>query len=442
MNDLTQKGRGHAIIIGGSLGGLVTARVLINHFEKVTILEKDTVNRQPESRKGQPQTKHLHGLLPRGLTILNEYFPGLMKDFEKAGATIVDFGSSMHWRAYGGYRKRVHFGMNGITASRPVIEHIVREKVLAIPGVELRDNCSVKQLMSLAGNSRVKGVIAATGNSNENIEADLVIDASGRGSRSFHWLKEMGYATPPTSEVKVNVSYSSRLYRRDPADPRGKNWIFNSPHAPFEYRAGGAFAIEGNRWIVTLCGWHHQQVPESDADFRAFARSLPGPDITDIINSSEPLSEIFHFKYPSSLRRHYEKSERFPAGYLVLGDAACSFNPIYGQGMTVAIMEAKALDELLATESNEETMAKKFFAKTAKIIDIPWSMAVGEDFRYPETSGPRPAGIDFINRYVTRLHKATLKDKVVSEAFLNVMSMLKPPASLFHPRIFWRVMVA
>jgi 2-polyprenyl-6-methoxyphenol hydroxylase-like FAD-dependent oxidoreductase len=442
MNNQKTNNRKHAIVIGASLGGLITARALINHFEKVTILEKDTVHDEPESRKGQPQTRHLHGLLPMGLNIMKTYFPGLLSDFESRGASVVDFAGSMQWYAYGGYRKKFHFGMNGVVASRPLIEYVVRKRLLAIPNIQLIDNCTVKQLINSENHDRVTGIVMEQKNAGQvSLDADLVIDVSGRGSRSFQWLKEMGYETPELSEVKVNVSYTTRIYRRDPQDPRGKNWIFCSPHAPYEYRAGGAFAIEGDRWIVSLGGWHNQPLPGNEEEFAAYAKSLPLPDIDSIISTCEPVSDIMQYKYPSSLRRHYEKLNRFPKGYLVLGDAACSFNPVYGQGMTSAAMQAAALDGLLHQNIAEDKLAKKFFSKAAKIIDIPWGMAVGEDFRYPETKGPKPAGINIINKYVSRVHKATLKDKVVCEAFLKVMSLLKPPASLFHPKIVWRVMM-
>jgi 2-polyprenyl-6-methoxyphenol hydroxylase-like FAD-dependent oxidoreductase len=332
--------------------------------------------------------------------------------------------------------------MKGVIASRPLIEYVVRKRLLAIPTIQLIDNCNVKRLISSRDHKRVTGVVMEQKNAvRVSLDADLVIDVSGRGSRSFQWLKEMGYETPELSEVKVNVSYATRLYRRDPQDPRGKTWIFCSPHAPYEYRAGGAFAIEGERWIVSLGGWHGQPLPANDEEFAAYAKSLPLSDIDSIISTCEPISDIMQYKYPSSLRRHYEKLNHFPEGYLVLGDAACSFNPVYGQGMTSAAMQAAALDGLLQRNIAGSKLAKKFFTKAAKIIDIPWGMAVGEDFRYPETTGPKPAATNLINKYISLVHKATLKDKIVCEAFLKVMSLLKSPASLFHPKIVWRVMM-
>lgn len=200
------------------------------------------------------------------------------------------------------------------------------------------------------------------------------------------------------------------------------------------------FPIEGDRWIVTLGCWAGDYPPTDEASFLEFARSLASPDIYNLISRIEPLSDIMPYKFPANLRRHYEKLAAFPAGYLVAGDAICSFNPIYGQGMTSATLQAAALDRVLQTQPTRNALAHAFFKEAAKIVDIPWQLSVGEDFRYPETTGPKAPGTDFINRYVERVHKATHNDTVVYGAFLHVMNLMKPPASLFHPKIVWRVL--
>jgi hypothetical protein len=197
--------------------------------------------------------------------------------------------------------------------------------------------------------------------------------------------------------------------------------------------------IEGNRWIVTLAAWHSDGTVITEANFLEFARSLEGQDIYDIISQCEPLSGVIPYKFPFSLRRHYERLDRFPLGYLVLGDAVSSFNPTYGQGMTVAALEVVELDRLLTKNITPTQLAKTFFKNIAKVINIPWQLSVGEDFRFLQTRGSKPIGIDFINRYVEQLHRVTLVDVVVGEAFLKVMNLMASPTSLFHPRIVWRV---
>ena len=435
---------GHAVIIGGSIGGLLTARVLSGYFNHVTLLERDAVSHtHPEARKGQPQARHLHGLLATGREVMTRYFPDLPQALVDNGAVVGDFAQTMQWYMLGGYRKNFTMGVPSTTMSRPLLEFLIRERVLALPNVLLRDNCSVRQLLTSANKQRITGVEVVQSHDNklaETIPADLIVDCTGRGSRTPGWLAALGYTAPPVSEVKVNVGYATRIFRRDPADLRGKKWFLITPDAPRETRFGGIFPIEGDRWICSLGGWIGDHTPLDAAAFLAFARSLPASDIYDIIVNAEPLSEIVPHKFPSSLRRHYEKLRRFPEGYLVLGDAISSFNPTYGQGMTSAALQAVELDDLLAKSKTLDGLAHVFFKRAAKVIDIPWQLAVGEDFRFAETTGPKPFGTDLINRYVTKVHRATLHDEVVGLAFLKVMNLMAPPPSLFHPKILWRVL--
>lgn len=431
-----------ALVLGGSLGGLMTARVLSQYFENVIILEKDKVNRQPETRKGQPQTRHLHGLLPAGYQVMQRYFPDLPKALADHGAMVMDFAETMVWNTYGGYRKAFNMDMSAVTVSRPLLEHLIRERVLALPNVELWDESAVKRLMATDDKQRIIGALVIQGKSERSLSADFVVDVTGRSSCSPQWLKELGYEPPAQSEVKVNVSYATRYYKRDTSHPLAKSWLLHTPNAPKESRFGGMFPLEGDRWVITVGGWHNEAAPTDAAGFEAYVKSLPMPEFYDIIRQSEPLSEVLPYRFLSSLRRHYEQLKAFPLGYLVLGDAVSSFNPTYGQGMSSASLQAAELDRLLSLNLPEEKLAKTFFNAAAKVVETPWGLAVGEDFRFPKTEGPKPPAIGFINRYVARVHKATLKDEVVCRAFLKVMSLLEPPTSLFRPGIFWRVMRA
>ncbi|GAB4581521.1 MAG: FAD-binding monooxygenase [Anaerolineales bacterium] len=442
MNPPHNHARNHAIVIGGSLGGLLTARALSDHFTRVTILERDAVSPEPESRKGQPQTRHLHGLLATGLHVMTHYFPDLPQALQDGGAMMRDFASSMNWYSFGGYRKQFEMGVYATAMSRPLLEALVRARVVALPNVTLMDNTAVKHLVTTTDRQWVTGVeVEARGKDlSTTLLADLIVDVSGRGSRSPQWLQELGYSAPSTSEVKVDIGYATRMYRRDPADPRGQTWTLITPEAPKETRFGAMFPIEGDRWIVSLGGWAGDHAPTDVKGFLAFARSLPAPDIYEVISHTEPISDIIQHKFPFSLRRHYEKLTRFPKGYLVLGDAISSFNPTYGQGMTSAALQTLELQKLLAKNTPLDALAMTFFKRAAKVIDIPWQLAVGEDFRFPTTTGSKPAGTDLINRYVVKVHRATLRDEVVGLAFLKVMNLMEPPTSLFHPRILWRVL--
>jgi 2-polyprenyl-6-methoxyphenol hydroxylase-like FAD-dependent oxidoreductase len=434
--------RQHAIVMGGSLAGLLTARVLSKHFDRVTIIEKDRVNHHPESRPGQAQTQHLHGLLATGLQVMTEYFPDLPAALVEHGAVMNDFAKSMCWYIYGGYRSQFEIGFPATTMSRELLEHLVRVRVLGLPNIKLLDRTIVKELQTTIDKDRIIGIKIeqhSTESHSMSLTADLIIDATGRNSSSSRWLQDLGYKPPLESKVHVDVRYATRIYHRDPQDARSQIWIVSTPDASRQTSVGAMFPIEGNRWIVTLGNWHSDEKPITEGNFLEFAHSLEGQDIYDIISQCEPLSGVIPYKFPFSLRRHYERLKQFPLGYLVLGDAVSSFNPTYGQGMTVAALEAVELDRLLSKHIDPTQLAKTFFRHIAKIIDIPWQLSVGEDFRFSQTRGSKPIGIDFINRYVERLHRATLNDIIVGEAFLKVMNLMAPPISLFHPRIVWRV---
>jgi flavin-dependent dehydrogenase len=273
----------------------------------------------------------------------------------------------------------------------------------------------------------------------ETLTADLVVDAGGRGSRAPAWLESLGYDRPEKEEIRINMGYTTRYFRRQPDHAPGINAIVVAPNLPG--KVGGVIvAQEDNRWIVTLFGYSGHHAPLDPQEFLEFARNLPTPDIYNIIKDAELLNEPAAYKFPANLRQRYEKLARFPEGYLVIGDALCSFNPIYGQGMTVAATEAEALEECLA--NGDSQLAKRFFNQAGKIIDTPWSSAAGSDLRNPEVEGNRTPMVRFINWYIDRLHIAAQQDAEVSIAFLKVINMLTPPPTVMHPRIAWRILRA
>jgi 2-polyprenyl-6-methoxyphenol hydroxylase-like FAD-dependent oxidoreductase len=441
MSTLLTNPRKHAIVIGGSMSGLLAARVLSNHFESVTILERDPVHDFPETRKGQPQTRHLHGLLAQGLILLKKYFPGIEQELTEAGAMTGDMGEFIHWYQYGGYRIECKSGLVSMSLSRPFLEFHVRRRVLGLPNVKLIDACAVSELMTEIDHRQILGVQAtkrANQNETETLRADLIVDASGRGSATPKWLESLGYERPPETEVKPRIGYATREYRRRAEHP--SQVVMISPTPPEQKYGTFLFPIEGERWIMTAGGYVGSHPPADEPGLLEFIRTLPRPDIYDIITHSEPLTEIVTYKYVASLRHHYEKLERFPEGYLVIGDAVASFNPIYGQGMTSAAMQAEVLDDLLS-QHHLRGIWKLFFKRVAKIVDMPWRLAVGEDFRFPETEGRKPPFTEFINAYVEKVHRATQRDPVVFTQFLRVMNLMAPPTSLMTPKIMWRVLL-
>lgn len=434
---------GTAIVIGASMAGLFTARVLSGHFGKVYLVERDPVPDQPEPRKGQPQAKHAHLLLARGLETMQLYFPGLLNTLSASGATVCDPGQNMVWNTYGDYRSLFALGRQNVFVSRPFLEWKVRQQVLELENVELLAGFSVDCLRTDEKRRQVTGVQISSQENKEVTRAlsgDFIVDASGRGSRSGKWLEELGYEKPRESKVRCGMGYTTRIYQREPERSGIPAWVAVTPKAPEERRGGAALPVEGNRWIVSLAGWHGDHAPKNEAAFLAFAKSLPAPDLYHIVSQCKPISDISVHKLPSSLRRHYEKLPRFPQGYLVLGDAVCSFNPVYGQGMTSSILQAAALDELLKERGGDtRNFAKPYFQRIANVIDTPWQTAVGEDFRFPETTGKKQPGTDLINVYLSQLHLATHTDPVVSKVLIEVLNMLEPPTRLLRPQIMARV---
>jgi 2-polyprenyl-6-methoxyphenol hydroxylase-like FAD-dependent oxidoreductase len=435
--------REHAVVIGASLAGLFAARVLSDHFGRVTLIERDPVHNRPESRKGQPQTRHLHGLLAQGKNIIERFFPGIERDLVEGGAIVADMGAATRWFHFGDYRVQFESGLMGMLMSRPFLEWHVRRRVLERPNVSLMAPCVVEELAADAGGTRVDGVMVSNGRDPPGahaVTADLTLDACGRGSLSPRWLAGLGYDRPSEEEVKIRVGYATRLYRRRPDDLPGAVVAMVMSTPPKGKRLAALFPIEGERWIVTAGGWAGDHPPTDEEGYLRFMREMPAPDIYDVICRAEPLSDIVAYKFPANLRRNYQDLRRFPDGYLVLGDAVASFNPIYGQGMTSAAMQAEALDELLRGQRPLGGFWRPYFKRIGRIVDLPWQMAVGEDFRFPETEGAKPFGVDLINAYVARVHRATHHDPVVYAQFLRAMNLLAPASSLMRPRIAWRVL--
>lgn len=433
----------HAIVIGASMAGLLAARVLSKHFEKVTILERDPIQNLPESRKGQPQTRHIHALLAQGLLILKDYFPGIDDELSAGGAFIGDMGQKVHWFQYGGYRQQFASGLNSMTMSRPFLEYHVRCRLLALPNVTLIEQCAVNELLTNPEKTRVLGLKAtrrADQNTPETFEADLVVDTSGRASAAPKWLESLGYERPPEVEVKIGVGYSTQVYERTVKDINAISIEMISPSAPAETSGAFLFPIEDDRWIMTVGGQAGVYPPTDHAGLLEFVRNMPVPDVYNIISKAKPLGEVVTYRYPSSLRHDYHKLTRFPEGYLVMGDAVASFNPVYGQGMTSAAMQSRVLDETLS-ESGLPNLWKPYFQRIARVIDIPWELTVREDFRYPHTQGTKLPLTDLINAYVVKVHQATQHDTVVYGQFLRVMNLMEPATSLMTPGMLWRVLI-
>ncbi|OQW61694.1 MAG: monooxygenase [Proteobacteria bacterium SG_bin9] len=428
----------HAVVIGASMAGLLAARALINHFHSVTVLERDRLADTDRPRKGVPQGRHAHGLLARGRVVIEDFFPGWTDEVVASGGLLGDIGGDVDWVGHNVRLKSGPSDLIGLLAPRPALETHVRRRLAAMPGVTLIDGCSVDGLLVADGGQRICGVRAqAGGELPRAIKADLVVDAGGRGSTSPAWLKALDYELPSEDRIEIGAGYTTRSYRRKPTDLGGRLAVVIAGSAP-NWRNGVILAQSEDRWIVSVGGYFGDHAPDNDEGFADYVGTLPVPDIYQIVMTAEPLSEFMTYRYAANLRRRYEKLTRFPEGYLVFGDAFCSFNPVYGQGMTVAAQEARALDECL--QRGNRDLARRFFRAAGAIVDIPWNIAVGNDLRHPKVEGERPAMVRFINWYIGKLHLAARHDPHLTTAFLHVANLMAQPPSLLKPSIVARVM--
>lgn len=424
-------------MIGAGIAGLTAARVLADRFSRVVLIDRDRLPNTAMVRRGVPQGSHGHILLVAGQQILEDLFPGLLSELVQAGAVPFDPILDLSVYQNGAIWPQAASRLRLVTFTRPLLETTLLRRVRDVPNVQIRDAVAVAGLTG-AGD-RITGVKLDNG---ETISSELVVDCSGRGTRSDRWLAGLGLPAPRTEEVKVDVGYATRLFRRRPGD-LDATAVFVLPSAPHQKRAGLVLPVEGDRWLVSVGGWHGEFPTGGERAFHDHARSLPHPAIATVLKRCEPVTDIVTHRFPSSRFRRFEELDRVPAGYLALGDAFCSFNPIYGQGMTCAAMQATALGGLLDQHPTlDATLSRDFYRAAARILATPWQLAAGGDFAYPETKGKRPRGIRLSTSYSRQIQLAAQVDVEVRRIFTSVQHMIVPPAVLRRPKTVWRVLRA
>jgi 2-polyprenyl-6-methoxyphenol hydroxylase-like FAD-dependent oxidoreductase len=318
---------GHnAVVVGASMAGLCAARVLSERFDHVLLVDRDTLPDGAEPRARVPQIRHPHLLLVAGARLLERWFPGIVDELEAGGAVDVDLCGDIYWYQSGGVARRPASTLRGPAMSRPFLERAVRARVEALPRVTVRDRTAVDGLRMDAAGTRISGVRLDDGST---VACELMVDATGRQARSLAWLAQLGFDTPPTSTVAVDTRYVSQVYRRTQSP--GRAWkaaaVIDEPAAK---RLAMALPMEGDRWIVLLGGRGGESPPVDEAERLAYARSFPSAVIAELMETSEPLGEPVTHRFPANQRRHVERMRRLPLGWVLLGDAVCSFDPIYG----------------------------------------------------------------------------------------------------------------
>ncbi|MFL6161339.1 MAG: FAD-dependent oxidoreductase [Jatrophihabitantaceae bacterium] len=428
----------HAVVLGGSIGGSLAARVLAPAYRTVTVIDRDDLSGPVEPRHAIPQGHHIHALLARGQQILEELFPGFTEELVALGVPIGDFGTSLSWYFNGQLIQKAETGLICVAAGRPLLEARVRGRVRGLGNVRFREHTDIVGLVSAPDGGRITGVrVQPRGGDEELIIADLVVDTTGRGSRTPRWLAELGYPRVPEERVKMDLTYTTLDFKGPlPFDPIGTD-IALVPVATPAIPRGAIFARMPDRYSVSLTGILGDQPPTDLEGFMAYVQSLPVPEIYKAVRDAEPMGEPMSFRFPASVRRRYEKLARVPDGLLVMGDAACVFNPVYAQGMTVAAMGARMLGEHLRSQP---PVPAAYFKDLAKIIDAPWDMSAGADLGFPGVQGRRTVKVRMGNLYIPRLQAAAVRDSGLATAFLRTAGLVDPPQALMRPAVVGRVL--
>jgi len=452
--DVSVKAKGrHAVVLGGSLAGLLSARVLAGHFDRVTVVERDSFPATAEPRRGVPQANHVHALMRRGRLILEQLFPGLESEMVAAGAVPVDMANDVAWLTPRGWGVRFQSELEVLSFTRPLLDFHVRRRLALLRNVRIIENTEIVRLLGDDSGTSVVGVLVQSGRNDSDkvvgrqLQADLIVDATGRGSQAPRWLAELGCPAPEETIVDAHLGYASRLYNI----PQGFNgdWtcVYIQSAPPERKRGGILFTVEGNRWLVTLIGGGRDYPPTDEAAFLGFARSLPSQVIYDAIRVAEPISAIKRHRGTENRLRHFDRLTRMPENFIALGDSVCAFNPVYGQGMTVAALGAMVLEKCLREQQYGSLarvggFATKFQKELTKVTAGPWMMATSEDYRYRETEGGSPNLMTrFMHGYMNQVMALTTFNSSVREVLLQAFSMIVKPTALFQPKVLIRVLL-
>jgi 2-polyprenyl-6-methoxyphenol hydroxylase-like FAD-dependent oxidoreductase len=430
----------HAVVLGASMAGLLAARLLAEAYREVTLVERDALTGVPEPRRAVPQGPHIHGLLAKGQQALEELFPGFTKELAASGVPVGDFGTSLSWYFKGRMIQKTETGLVCISAGRPLLEEEIRDRVRALSNVRFLDETDIVGLTASPDHQRITGVrVQRQAEDTEQVlAADLVIDTTGRGSRTPRWLTELGYPEVAEERVKIDLTYTTADFASPlPVDPIGDGVGLVCVANPAQPR-GGTLARVPGRYSLSLYGILGDHAPTDREGFLAYARSLPVPEIYQAVEHAEMITEPVSMRFPADVRHHYERMNRLPDGLLVMGDAACIFNPIYAQGMTVAAIEALVLRKHL--DLGRPPQPRAFFRDLSAVIDAPWDMAAGGDLGFPGVQGRRTLKVRMGNSYIPMLQSAAVNDGRLSDAFLRTAGLVDPPQALMRPTVISRVL--
>jgi 2-polyprenyl-6-methoxyphenol hydroxylase-like FAD-dependent oxidoreductase len=422
------------------MAGLLSARILSEHFEKVILLERDQRPDGPLPRKGIPQGQHVHALLDTGRQLLEELFPGMLQELQAEGVEIIDSGRDFAWHHFDVWKTRYTSGITVLLSSRVFLEWSVFRRVAALPNVELREQCSVEALLTDTDQRRVTGVRVKSPSGEESLEAALVVDASGRGSRAPQWLEALGYGRPAEEKIELDLAYTSCFFER-PANFQGEwNLLVQHPRPPRTWRAGFISNVEGGRWLVSLNGYFGAHAPANMEGFLEFARSLSQPTLYTYIKDAKPLSPFTTHKVMNTRWLHYEDMPRFPEGFTIVGDAVCALNPVFGQGMTIAGLGANLLGQCLREQAQRspaslDGLSRRFQQRLPEIIRLPWFLTCTLDLQYPQAVGRRMPGLGLLHWYIGRLLERSSLSTAVYHQLTRILHLQAGMGAILQPSV-------
>jgi 2-polyprenyl-6-methoxyphenol hydroxylase-like FAD-dependent oxidoreductase len=425
-----------ALVIGGSIAGLLAARILSEFYEEVLIIEKDKKNEKDLARTGVPQGSHGHALLKSGEEILNELFPGIVDELIADGSVKSDFTSELAWNHHGSWKMKYHAGVSIIQQSRPFLEWHIQRKLEMIPNISFLYGTKAIKLLIDSDSTEVTGIEIQKDGSTATYKVDFVVDATGAGSTTSNWLQQLGFNPPEKTEAKVNLFYASRIYSTLSSTTKEWNNLLVYPNPPSQNRGGSISPIENQRWMVTLLGYGVDSPPRNGDEFLQYSKSLEHLDVYEAIKNARPETDVSLYRFPALRRFHYEKLKRFPNRLVVIGDAFCRIDPVFGQGMSIAALEAIALKKELQKalqKNNLSQISLNTHRSFSKIIDVPWLIALTEDFRFSHTVGTKPFGLPLLKWYVKRVILACENNQHVYGRLINVLQLKAHPVSLFNP---------
>jgi 2-polyprenyl-6-methoxyphenol hydroxylase-like FAD-dependent oxidoreductase len=437
-------GRSHAVVIGGSFSGLAAGSILSEFFDHVTVLDRDTFPEGIEDRAGVPQARHVHGLLVRGLIEYEKLFPGFERLAIAKGATFHDHTLDFVVLRPQGWQPRYRSDLKFLSASRELIESCVRETFRRIPNIELRERTPVTGLHVHRSGPRCVGVLVPSGGRrrSETIEAELVVDASGSVSRAPIWLQQAGIPAPRETVVDPLAGYASRWFQGPAIWPDDWWWWAGAyiRRRPDDLMEANFQLKENNRWHLTLSGFNRQYPPTREIDFMASLTRLRSPLIAEMARLMEPISPVYSNRAIRNRWRHYERWEQRCDGFVVIGDAYVTYNPVYAQGMTVAALSAQVLRTCLdCYDPFSPELPRAFHIAQAAIQHDPWILSAGVDLRFPFTTGDRALAIRFFNLYLEGIGLAARADPSVRRTLVEVAQLIRPLSDFFRAGIAVRV---